>query len=291
MLLLHKNGSLKSRASRIRPLRQISPLVFLCILAVVFWGGCASKTARVTVSTEDIVRANDALNEGDIAFSRKDYYAALIKYLESVRINPNSDYAYNRLGIAYSQLKFYGEASTAFRRSIQLNPKYSFAYNNLGSVYFAQRNLRKAEKFFKKAISLKDNEASFHMNLGSLYLERKKRGEAMAAWQKSLSLDPDIFSKRSAASLSSSGTSLTERYYFLARLFAASGNIESTIENLKLAIAQGFNDVEDINKERDFDPIRKDERFIEFMKNAVLLIKLQSKVGLPASESSTPPLR
>ena len=71
----------------------------------------------------------------------------------------------------------------------------------------------------------------------------------------------------------------------MARLFAASGNAESAIENLKLAITHGFTDVEAINKEHDFDPIRKDESFIEFMKNVALLIKLQQKVGLPANES------
>ncbi len=257
----------------------------LFILGIILGICCAAKAPRVTVTPEDIARANEALNEGDIAFSRKDYYAALIKYLESVRANPNSDFAYNRLGIAYSQLKFYSEATSAFQRCIKLNSKYAYAYNNIGSVYFAQRNLRKAEKYFKKAVSLKDDEASFHMNLGSLYLERKKKDKAMAEWQKSLALDPDIFNKRSAASLSSSGSSSMDRYYFLARLFAASGNAESSIENLKLAITHGFTDVEAINKERDFEPVRKDERFIEFLKNAALLIKLQQKVGLPASES------
>ena len=285
MLLWQKNKSLKARASQKRPFGQIPTLGLLLVLTAILGTGCGAKTVRVTVTPEDIEHANGALNEGDIAFSRKDFYAALIKYLESVRLNPNSDYSYNRLGIAYSQLKFYGEASDAFRRSIQLNPKYAFAYNNIGSVYFAQRNLRKAEKYFKKAVSLKEDEASFHMNLGSLYLERKKKDKAMAEWQRSLALDPDIFSKRSAASLSSSGSSLMERQLFLARLFATSGNTESAIENLKLAVSNGFTDVESINKQPDFDPIRKDERFIEFMKNIALLIKLQQKVGLPANES------
>jgi tetratricopeptide (TPR) repeat protein len=285
MLAPHKEEGFKARASEKRSLHTILSLGLLFLFVTMASFGCLSKKVQISVSKEDIARANEILGEGDLAFSRKDYYAALIKYLEAVRINPQSDYIYNRLGIAYSQLKFYGEAIDAFKTCIKLNPKYSYAYNNVGSVFFAQSNLRKAEKYFKKAISLKDDEASFHMNLGSLYLERKKKDKAMAEWQRSLALDPNIFSKRSAASLSSSGGSLMDRYYFLARIFASSGRTEPAIENLKLAIAQGFTDIDSINKQRDFDPVRKDQRFIEFMKNAVLLIKLQSKVGLPSSES------
>jgi tetratricopeptide (TPR) repeat protein len=285
MLVPQKKELLKARAFERCSLLRIYLLGFFILIAGIPVIGSSSKKAQGSVSKEDVARANEALNEGDIAFSRKDYYAALIKYLEAARINPQSEYLYNRLGIAYSQLKFYGEATTAFRRSIKLNPKYPFAYNNLGSVFFAQTNLRKAEKYFKKAINLKEDEASFHMNLGSLYLERKKKDKAMAEWQRSLALDPGIFSKRSAASLASSGGSLMERYYFLARIFASSGNVESAIENLKLAITQGFNDIESINKQRDFDPVRKDERFVEFIQSAALLIKLQSKVGLPVGES------
>jgi len=285
MLVAHKNSLLKVRASKQRFRLRYLAAGLLLIFSCVFLINCAPKIVRVPVSQEDILRANEVANEGDAAFDRKDFYAALIKYLEAARLNPNSEYLYNHLGIAYSQLKFYAEASQAFRRANQLNPKYPYPYNNQGTVLFAQQFYKRAEKQFKKAIALKANEASFHMNLGSLYLEKKQRDKALAEWRKSLELDPLIFSRRSAASLSSSGSSLKERNYFLARLFALNGNVDSVIENLKLAITNGFTDIEALNKERDFDPIRKDERFIEFLKNAELLIKLQSNVGLPA----TPP--
>jgi len=285
MRVAHKNNFLKVRASKQRVRLRYLTAGLLLIFSCMFLVNCAPKIVRVPVSQADILRANEVANEGDIAFDRKDIYAALIKYLEAARLNPYSEYLYNRLGIAYSQLKFYTEASQAFRRASQLNPKYPYPYNNQGTVLFAQQFYKRAEKQFKKAIALKANEASFHMNLGSLYLEKKQRDKALAEWRKSLELDPQIFSRRSAASLSSSGSSLKERNYFLARLFALNGNVDSVIENLKLAITNGFTDIEAINKERDFDPIRKDERFIEFLKNAELLIKLQSNVGLPA----TPP--
>jgi hypothetical protein len=78
-------------------LRQVFAAGLFLIFSSLFWIGCGPKVVRVPVSEEDILRANKVANEGDIAFDRKDFYAALIKYLEAVRINPNSEYLYNRL--------------------------------------------------------------------------------------------------------------------------------------------------------------------------------------------------
>jgi tetratricopeptide (TPR) repeat protein len=251
------------------------------ILAV----GCAlsagcHRVVRVEVSKEDIRRAAEAAQEGDIAFGRRDFYAALIKYLDSIRANPNNELVYNRLGIAYSQLKYYGEASSAFMRSIELNPKYPFSYNNLGSVYFAQKNLKKAEKYFKKALSLNNNEASFHMNMGSLYMERKQDEKGMAEWRKAMTLDPNVL-KNNTLNLVGNSASAAERRFNVARLLAPSGDVDQVIENLKQAITEGFTNLDAIRKEKDFDPIRDDKRFIDFMENAAVLIRLRAKAGLP----------
>src|SRR5881397_802974 len=153
------------------------------------------RVVRVPVQPADVIRANEAAKDGDMAFARKDYYSALIKYLEASRANPNSEYIYNKLGITYSQLKYYREATDAFQRSIGLNPKYAYSYNNLGSVYFAIDDKKRAERNFKKAIGLSPNVASFHVNLGSLYFEKKKMQRGMDEWRKGLELDSTILHK------------------------------------------------------------------------------------------------
>jgi len=243
----------------------------------------------MTITENDLLKASEVSQEGDLAFSRKDYYAALIKYLEAARLNPRNEALFNRLGITYSLLKFYDQASESFLRAMQINPKFPFAANNLGSVLFAQKNFKKAEKYFKKAIKIKEDEASFHMNLGSLYLEQKKHSKAMAEWRKGLALDQDVFTKSSTVSLTGGGSSKSpmERYFFLARLFASAGKAESALENLKLALTNGFSDINAIENQPDFNLIRQDPRFVEFMKNAPLLIKLRANVGLP--EATPPP--
>ncbi len=236
--------------------------------------GCSPKIVRVPVSIEDILRANTASKEGDIAFARKDYYAALIKYLEAGRLNPNSELFFNKIGIAYSQLQYYIEATEAFQRSIGLNPKYAYSFNNLGAVYFAQKNLKKAEKNFKKAIKADSEVASFHINLGTLYFEKKKFDQTMEEWRRGLKIDPLALSREDSINLTASSTKSysMEKSYFVARLYASSGDAVNAVENLQEALKSGFTDIKSIQEEPDFDPIRQDERFIEFMKIATLLL-------------------
>ncbi len=271
------------------PLRRLQVLLsgfFFLLLAAVFVAGCRPKYVRLPVPAEDALRAKEIAMEGDIAFARTDYYAALIKYLEAMRLNPYDELLLNRLGIAYAQLKFYDQAREAFERAVDLDPRLSFAVNNLGSVYFAQQNLGKAEKYFKKAIRIKKDETSFYMNLAALYLEKKKPDKAMAEWKKALEIDPDAFSKSSSVSLASSGrSSPKEKSYFVARLYASVGNVDLAIENLKEAFNYGFSDIQAIEAEKDFNPIRKNPRFAEFVENLSLLIRLRSKAGLPMETS------
>jgi len=251
--------------------------LLLLVLAVVPPGtaaGCRPAVVRVPVSPEDIARCNAVASEGDVAFARKDYYASLIKYLEAGRLNPNNHVVYNKIGIAYSRLGFFTESFAAFTRSIGLSPKYSYAYNNMGSVYFATNNKKKAEQYFKKAISLKGDDASFHINLGTLYFEKSQFEKGIQEWRKGLSLDPGIL-KRSEGGLVAaiSQKSSPEKSYFMARFYASSGDTERAVESLQQALKDGFTDLKALLTEHDFDAIRKEEKFIEFMKYAVQLLK------------------
>jgi tetratricopeptide (TPR) repeat protein len=253
-------------------LRLIAPLF---VLAGILVGGCPPKVVRINVPAENIIRANQVAQDADLAFARRDYYAALIKYLEAGRLNPNSEYIQNKTGITYSQLKYYAEASSAFLRSIGLNPKYPFSYNNLGTVYFATSDKKHAERYFKKAIGLNGNVASFHINLGTLYIEQKKFDKGMAEWRKGLDIDPRALSRSEGISLAAAGnrTNTGERNFFMARLYASMGDVDHAVESLQQALNAGFVNIQAIRNEKDFDPIRQNEKFLAFMKIAEVLNK------------------
>ncbi len=280
------------RSGQFRRLQVLLSGFLILLLALIFVPGCRPKYVRQAVPAEDELRAKEIAQEGDIAFARSDYYAALIKYLEAMRLNPYDEYLLNRLGIAYAQLKFYNEARQAFERAVDLDPKLAFAVNNIGSVYFAQQNLRKAEKHFKKAIRMKKDETSFYMNLAALYLEKKKPDKAMAEWKKALAIDPDAFSKTSSVSLGAGGrSSPMEKSFNIARLYASLGNVELVIENLKEAFNHGFSDIRAIEREKDFNSVRKNALFAEFIEELTLLIRLRAKTGQPIETSAPVPVR
>lgn len=258
-------------------LKRVFGYISLIILIAAFSSACnrIPTVARVPVTPENVRKANQAATRGDLFFARGEVYAALIKYLEAGRLNPNSEQISNKLGITYSQLEFYTEAEAAFKRSIGLKRNYAQPYNNLGSVYFALDDKKQAEKYFKRAISIEADIASFHMNLGTLYFERGKFDQALDEWRYGLKLDPNIMESSSAINLVASSTQeySMEKRYSMARLYASMGAVDPAVENLQEALNEGFTDLQAIMTEHDFDPIREEEKFVAFMKTASLLLQ------------------
>jgi tetratricopeptide (TPR) repeat protein len=249
----------------------------ICIFlaCTILYAGCAARIARTHVTDEDLLQANEAAREADIAFARKEYYSALIKYLESVRLNPNNEYVQNKLGVTYAQLTYLTEAMDSFKRASALNPKYPFPYNNLGSMYFARQDLKMAERLFKKAISINTQVASFHLNLGRLYFESKKRDKAMLELRTAVALDPSVMERHSGTTISATSTRgpSSETNYSMARVYASVGDAIRAVESLQQALNAGFTNIQAIEKEPDFDPIRDNQLFVAFMQTAALVLR------------------
>lgn len=248
-----------------RLFRFMAALAMVCLLAV----GCPQrvKVERVEVSEADLRLAAEKQREGDILFARREYYPALMRYLEAGRLNPNSEIIFNKLGIVYSQLSLYKEAALALERSIALNPRYPYSYNNLGSVYFARKELGRAERMFKKAIKLNSQVAAFYVNLGHLYFERGDNGKGLDAFRRALQLDPEALTRAETVSLKapSEDEAAGRRNFNLARLFASMGNVENCLKFLEAAAERGFPVIEEVEKAGEFDSVRQDPRFVAFI--------------------------
>jgi tetratricopeptide (TPR) repeat protein len=247
------------------------------VLLLSFHLGCAYsavKIKKIQVTPENINAANAKLREGDILLAKKEFYPALLRYLEASKLNPSSEIIYNKLGIAYSQLMLYREAIAALNTAIALNKHYAYAYNNLGSVHFALRELRPAEKNFKRAIKLNPNVASFHQNLGAVYFEKKNYQHAKDEYRIALTLDKNVLSRSDAISLKAPGESQSNpmRNYQMAIIYASIlQDVDKTIEHLKLAADQGYRVLDFVDKEPSFDPVRNDPRFKNFLEDLRIL--------------------
>jgi cell division protein FtsB len=65
---------------------------------------------------------------------------------------------------------------------------------------------------------------------------------------------------------SSSAVATAELLFTYAKLYASVGNVEKTIEYLTKAEKAGFKDWHQIDTEREFEGIRKDQRIQDFIK-------------------------
>ena len=111
---------------------------------------------------------------------------ALKVFLDITRKEPNNFYAYNNLGMVYSEMQEKDKALNAYEKSLSINPAFPMTLNNIGYLHMTMGHYDKAEMFLKKASSLF---GSFHLaltNLGELYLKQKRYSEAMTYLKKSL---------------------------------------------------------------------------------------------------------
>jgi len=207
--------------------------------------------------------------------SRGETYAALIKYLEASKLNPNSEIIFNKVAIAYTKLNYYDRATEAAMRSLGLNRKYAFGYNTLGTIQLVQHKARAAIRNFRRAISLNDRVAFFYLNLGNAYLEQKKGDSAMKAFHEALSIDPLVMSRQAGVGVQATSAQFNDakRDYYLARVFAERGQDDLALELLKRAFANGFTDLERIMKDKEFDRLRGSKEFKELLEEYGLVAK------------------
>jgi hypothetical protein len=81
-------------------------------------------------------------------------------------------------------------------------------------------------------------------------------------------LDPDVFERSSRTGISARMSSPEDRaryFFMLAKLYAASGDLDKSLLCLKKSLEDGFSDIDKVYKDAEFASLRKDQRFQELM--------------------------
>ncbi|MBI4456468.1 MAG: tetratricopeptide repeat protein [Acidobacteria bacterium] len=242
--------------------------IFIAASLVV--SGCAGRLPRIQkfpIPAEELAKANAAVREGDVLLARGDNYAALLKYLEAAKLNPFSEVIYNKLAIAYTKLNYYDRALDAINRSIALNRRYAFGYNTLGTIDLLRRRPASAIKNFQHAINFNPGIAFFHLNLANAHLERNEVDKAMAALRRALTLDPQVMERQGGIGVQSASVQFNDsnRYYFLARVYAEQDEEKLAIDFLRKALSGGFEDFERLKKDKGFDKLRQTQEFKDLL--------------------------
>lgn len=198
---------------------------------------------------------------------RGDFGQAVAELEHAVSLNPGSARAHNYLGMAHEKLKEHDLARASFEKAIALDPSFAAAYNNLGSLHSLDDDHERAAELFAKAVALAPDLPAANFNLGNALLARGRTDEAMPYLVEALRLDPDFLESRSTLVVHVSAESLAgpETAFLYARLYAATGNVEKTVEYLGKAKSEGFRDWQRIAAEKEFETVRADPRVVEFL--------------------------
>jgi tetratricopeptide (TPR) repeat protein len=167
-------------------------------------------------------------------------YASAANLLEqAVRIDPNTAYSFNALGIAYLEQAQFDKALPAFRdaakraqhwsyplhnaalasveigdyksaikyyqQAIKLTPQYSYLPYNLGLVYQRLNRTKDADSAYRAALKLAPNSAEPYNALGTLKAAQGKRAEAEQFYKDALTRNPKLYSARHNLALLLSG--------------------------------------------------------------------------------------
>ncbi len=256
--------------------KRITSLVFLLPALLLITPLFSQNTEMVQVGPPPFRRAeppapgasaDELEGRGDQLRADKNYLDALDYYhAADFKGGPKAGLL-NKMGICDLMLQRYREARKNFSRAVKADRNHSDAYNNLGVVYYEQRDYGRAIKSYEKAISL-NPWASYYSNLGAAYFSKKQFEKAAYQYSKALELDPDIFERTSRAGVQAQLPSPDDRArydYVLAKLYARMGIADRSLRYLKKAMEDGYKDIADVYKDREFSDLRKDPRFSELM--------------------------
>ena len=163
------NDFLKSRLSRPRAAKMVTPLLVITIVGL--------------YSTMTIAR-------------NRDWKDGLTLWSKTVKSSPHSSVAHGSLGHAYQQLGRLDEAIEEYKRAIAIYPDDYKAHYNLGVVYDQQGALDKAVQSYQRAIRINPAYPNAHFNLGIIYQHQGLPDKAIEQFRKVTELDPADFEAR-----------------------------------------------------------------------------------------------
>ena len=168
--------------------RKVSALLIMIIM------GLMAATLAPAQTDEEIEQAISIFNRGKSLHQEKRYQEAISEYRASLKLDPESPFVYNALGLALAAVGDLGGALKAFNRAIAINPDLTDVYNNMGMVYAESGQRDKAFEAFGRAVKnpnyLTPEKALY--NIGNLYLEDGNFELAIMHFKRSVEKKPEF---------------------------------------------------------------------------------------------------
>jgi tetratricopeptide (TPR) repeat protein len=189
------------------------------------------------------------LNRGLAYYDIGQYQQAIEDYNQSISLAPNNAQAYLNRGLSYVELDKYQQAIEDFNQAIRLDPTDSNVYYNRGLAYHFLGQYQQAIEDYSQSISLDPKNAYTYYFRGDAYYKLNKYERAIKDFNQAIHFN----SKHANA------------YYSLGFIYSLQNNISKALKNLELALENGFDDFDCINKDADWDNIRSTKEFNELI--------------------------
>ncbi|MGA8139424.1 MAG: tetratricopeptide repeat protein [Desulfobaccales bacterium] len=131
-----------------------------------------------------------AFAEGVAALNRNDPAAAIDKFTEALKLDPNLAEAYLNRGVAHLRLDQPVEAVADFDKVLELDPTSSEALYNRALAYSRSRVYDKALADYTQALKFAPGDWQILYNRGNTYLDLGKAKEALADYDRALQVHP-----------------------------------------------------------------------------------------------------
>ena len=119
------------------------------------------------------------INKAEEYMENKKYELAIREYKKILVLQPSSDFARNRLGLALAYNNQLDDSLREFKKLIEMYPKNETYLMNIGHVYWRKGNCEQAKIYFFKAYDLDPINIQIVYDIVDLYLDKKEKREAI----------------------------------------------------------------------------------------------------------------
>jgi tetratricopeptide (TPR) repeat protein len=233
----------------------------------------AISAATMRGSAARIAEALLAVKQAEIHMSSGRYEAAVAEFTKAVAIHPNDATIHNKLGTCYLRSQRMGEAEKEYQEALRINPSYAEVWNNLGALQHGRgkykqaiKNYQQAINNYQKAQSPRPGLATAYKNMGSAYFAIQRFDAGYEAYQAAYRLDPTSLEAPATMVIGLPGESVAMEVFYVAKICAANGQIESALAFLRRASDAGL-DLDRVTRDPDFKEVVADPRYQQLVKD------------------------
>lgn len=136
------------------------------------------------------VESLNAMNEGVVLASQKQYVQAAEKLESATVIDPTNDQAFWNLAIVHMEMHKFERARDDLQRAIDVNPDVAGYHEKLGTVLMELEDWEGAQERFERALELDDTLFKAHYKLGQVHERLDNPQEALRQYTRAIETGP-----------------------------------------------------------------------------------------------------